>query len=48
MKGQLVVGENCIVILFLLAAVISGGAFIILSRKLSLQFKPEEITFVMM
>ncbi|WP_425446410.1 DMT family transporter [Dethiothermospora halolimnae] len=48
MKGSMDVRGSIAGIFVLLGAVISAGFFNILSRKSSLQFKPVEITFVMM
>ncbi|SDC01482.1 MULTISPECIES: DMT family transporter [unclassified Candidatus Frackibacter] len=48
MKGSLEVSGQLTGIFILLGAVISAGIFNILSRKSSLQFKPLEITYIMM
>ncbi|ACL69618.1 DMT family transporter [Halothermothrix orenii] len=48
MKGALSVEKNYFGIFLLLGAVSMAGIYNILSRKLSLNFKPVEITFVMM
>ena len=48
MRESLAVQGNLLGFLFLLGAVIAGAMFSILSRKLSLDFKPQEITFIMM
>ncbi|SJZ62706.1 DMT family transporter [Selenihalanaerobacter shriftii] len=48
MKGNLDVKGQLKGLFILLGAVISGGIFNILSRKLSLKFKPVEITYIMM
>ena len=48
MKGSLELESSILGIFILLGAVVSAGFFNILSRKLSLQFKPVELTFAMM
>ncbi|GAB6098966.1 DMT family transporter [Halanaerocella petrolearia] len=48
MKGSLKFSGQLGGILFLLGAVLSAGFYNILSRKSSLEFKPVEITYVMM
>ncbi|MTI47026.1 DMT family transporter [Sporosalibacterium faouarense] len=48
MKGSTDVSGNINGIFVLLGAIVSAGFFNILSRKSSFQFKPVEITFVMM
>lgn len=48
MSGNLEIGGHFLGMLCLLGAVFSGATYNILSRKLSTQFKPVEITFVMM
>ncbi|MCC5909973.1 MAG: DMT family transporter [Clostridiaceae bacterium] len=47
MTGNINVGDNFKGMLLLIGAVLSAGVFNILSRKSSLQFKPVEITYVM-
>lgn len=47
-QGRLEVGEHLWGLLALLLAVISAGAYSILSKKSSAQFNPWEITFIMM
>lgn len=48
LSGDLSASASLLGILALLGAVLSGGTFNILSRKLSTHFKPVEITFIMM
>ena len=48
MSGNLNAGGNLLGIAVLMGAVLSGGIYNILSRKLSLHFNAVEITFVMM
>ncbi|MFW5976715.1 MAG: DMT family transporter [Bacillota bacterium] len=48
MKGSLEVKANFLGLLFLFGAVFSGAVYNILSRKLSLNFTPVEITYIMM
>ncbi|MFW6270151.1 MAG: DMT family transporter [Bacillota bacterium] len=48
MKGSLEVQENYTGLLFLFGAVFSGAVYNILSRKISLNFTPVEITYTMM
>jgi drug/metabolite transporter (DMT)-like permease len=48
MKGSLKVGGQLTGIFVLLGAVVSAGIYNILSRKSSLQYKPVEITYIMM
>ncbi|MFW6034875.1 MAG: DMT family transporter [Halothermotrichaceae bacterium] len=48
MRGNSDLGKNFLGIIYLLGAVVMAGIYNILSRKLSLKFKPVEITFIMM
>lgn len=47
-KGASDVGNNYLGLLVLMGAVVSSGLYNILSRKVSIDFKPVEVTFVMM
>jgi drug/metabolite transporter (DMT)-like permease len=48
MKGNMEIGKNLIGTFVVLGAVVCAGTYNVLSRKLSLQFSPVEITYVMM
>lgn len=48
MKGKLEVGKNLIGTLFVLGAVVSAGLYNVISRKISKEYTPQEITYFMM
>ncbi|RKL63236.1 DMT family transporter [Thermoanaerobacteraceae bacterium SP2] len=48
MKGSMDIGKNLIGTFVVLGAVVCAGIYNVLSRKLSIQFSPVEITYVMM
>jgi len=48
MKGKLEVGKNLLGTVFVLGAVVSAGLYNVISRKISKEYTPEEITYFMM